>query len=80
MNGGNLGSRKRIFQKNLILRSGAADGQDTVAHFLQPRQNLADPLALSGNARALRSYERFGFAPYALDPAAGQALLLQKWL
>ena len=35
---------------------------------------------LSGNARALRSYERFGFAPYALDPAAGQALLLQKWL
>ena len=35
---------------------------------------------LSGNPRALRSYERFGFAPYALAPAAGQALLMQKWL
>ena len=35
---------------------------------------------LSGNQRALRSYQHAGFAPYALDPAAGQALLLQKWL
>lgn len=35
---------------------------------------------LSGNAVAARSYARFGFAPYALDPAAGQALLMQKWL
>ena len=35
---------------------------------------------LSGNARALRSYERFGFAPYVLDPSEGQALLMQKWL
>ena len=35
---------------------------------------------LSGNARALRSYEQFGFAPYALDPANGQALMMQKWL
>ncbi len=35
---------------------------------------------LSGNARALRSYERFGFAPYVLDPAEGHALLMQKWL
>jgi ribosomal protein S18 acetylase RimI-like enzyme len=35
---------------------------------------------LSGNQRALRSYEQFGFAPYTLDPRAGQALLLQKWL
>lgn len=35
---------------------------------------------LSGNARALRSYERFGFAPYVLDPGEGQALLMQKWL
>ncbi len=35
---------------------------------------------LSGNARALRSYQRFGFAPYMLDPDAGQALLMQKWL
>ena len=35
---------------------------------------------LTGNARALSSYVRFGFAPYALDPAAGQASFMQKWL
>jgi GNAT superfamily N-acetyltransferase len=35
---------------------------------------------LTGNARALSSYLRFGFAPYALDPAAGQASFMQKWL
>ena len=35
---------------------------------------------LTGNAAARRSYERFGFAPYVLDPAAGQASFMQKWL
>jgi ribosomal protein S18 acetylase RimI-like enzyme len=35
---------------------------------------------LSGNAVALKSYTRFGFAGYQLDPAAGQAVFLQKWL
>jgi ribosomal protein S18 acetylase RimI-like enzyme len=35
---------------------------------------------LSGNAVALKSYERFGFASYQLDPKAGQAIFLQKWL
>lgn len=35
---------------------------------------------LTGNARALKSYERFGFAPYTLNPADGQALMMQKWL
>ena len=35
---------------------------------------------LTGNTAALRSYARFGFAPYALDPAAGQASFMQKWL
>ena len=35
---------------------------------------------LTGNARALSSYLRFGFAPYALDPAAGEASFMQKWL
>ena len=35
---------------------------------------------LTGNARALSSYLRFGFAPYELDPAAGQASFMQKWL
>ena len=35
---------------------------------------------LSNNARAMASYERAGFAPYVLDPAAGHALFLQKHL
>jgi ribosomal protein S18 acetylase RimI-like enzyme len=35
---------------------------------------------LSGNASAMRLYARAGFAAYALDPAAGQASLMQKWL
>jgi ribosomal protein S18 acetylase RimI-like enzyme len=35
---------------------------------------------LSGNALAMRSYKRFGFAQYELDPAAGQAQFMQKWL
>jgi GNAT superfamily N-acetyltransferase len=35
---------------------------------------------LSNNHRALASYSRFGFRPYVLDPAAGQAVFLQKCL
>ncbi len=35
---------------------------------------------LTGNTVALKSYERFGFAAYQLDPAVGQAVFLQKWL
>jgi ribosomal protein S18 acetylase RimI-like enzyme len=35
---------------------------------------------LTGNAVALKSYERFGFTAYQLDPVAGQATFLQKWL
>jgi GNAT superfamily N-acetyltransferase len=35
---------------------------------------------LTGNARALKSYLGFGFEPYALDLAAGQASFMQKWL
>lgn len=35
---------------------------------------------LTNNARAMLAYERAGFVPYQLDPAAGQALLLQKML
>ena len=35
---------------------------------------------LSNNQRALAAYQRAGFAPYVLDPAAGQALFLQKGL
>ena len=35
---------------------------------------------LSGNASAIKLYERIGFADYQLDPAMGSALFLQKWL
>ena len=35
---------------------------------------------LSGNASAIRLYQRIGFAAYQLDPAMGQAQFLQKWL
>lgn len=35
---------------------------------------------LSNNGRARASYARFGFRAYELDPAAGQALFLEKKL
>lgn len=35
---------------------------------------------LSGNSLAMASYVRAGYAPYVLDPATGQALLMQKLL
>lgn len=35
---------------------------------------------LSGNTGAMRLYQRCGFAQYQLDPAAGQASFMQKWL
>ncbi len=35
---------------------------------------------LSGNTVAMKSYDRFGFAYYQLDPEAGHAVLMQKWL
>ena len=35
---------------------------------------------LSNNQQAMASYQFAGFAPYQLDPAAGQALFLQKLL
>lgn len=35
---------------------------------------------LSGNSVARRSYERFGFQPYALDEITGHALFMQKVL
>ena len=33
---------------------------------------------LANNYRAMAAYQRAGYVPYELDPAAGQALLLQK--
>ena len=35
---------------------------------------------LSGNSSALRLYARTGFANYQLDPSAGEARFMQKWL
>ena len=35
---------------------------------------------LSGNAPAIKLYERIGYAGYQLDPAMGTAVFLQKWL
>ncbi|MEZ5665598.1 MAG: GNAT family N-acetyltransferase [Burkholderiaceae bacterium] len=35
---------------------------------------------LSGNAPALRLYERIGYAGYQLDPSMGTARFMQKWL
>jgi ribosomal protein S18 acetylase RimI-like enzyme len=35
---------------------------------------------LSGNAGAMQLYQRVGFSNYQLDPAAGHAQFLQKWL
>ncbi|MDE2584182.1 MAG: GNAT family N-acetyltransferase [Betaproteobacteria bacterium] len=35
---------------------------------------------LANNQRALAAYTQAGFAPYVLDPAAGQALFLEKRL
>jgi len=35
---------------------------------------------LSGNASAMRLYMRIGFAQYQLNPAAGSAQFMQKWL
>jgi len=35
---------------------------------------------LEGNQSAISLYQRFGFAPYQLDPAMGQARFFQLWL
>ena len=35
---------------------------------------------LSGNQKALRAYTKIGFDAYQLDPQAGSAQFLQKWL
>lgn len=63
---------------------GAGIGQALLAaaeqHALQRGCCKLTLEVLTGNARALASYRRFGFAPYELDPAAGQASFMQKWL
>ena len=50
---------------------------------LEARQRKACKITLevlTGNTVAMKSYERFGFAAYTLDPKAGTATFLQKWI
>jgi ribosomal protein S18 acetylase RimI-like enzyme len=51
---------------------------ETMAHDLGACKLTLE--VLSGNASAMRLYARVGFAQYELDPTAGQAGFLQKWL
>ena len=63
-------------------------GQGIAQSLLQWAENRAGQLGcckltleiLSNNIPAMRSYQRAGFEPYVLDPAAGHALLMQKYL
>ena len=63
-------------------------GQGIALSLLQWAENQARQLGcckltleiLSNNIPAMRSYQRAGFEPYVLDPAAGHALLMQKYL
>ena len=63
-------------------------GQGIALSLLQWAENRAGQLGcckltleiLSNNIPAMRSYQRAGFEPYVLDPAAGHALLMQKYL
>ena len=63
-------------------RRGQGVGQALLAWAEQRAQQLAccklTLEVLSNNRRALGCYAAAGFAPYVLDPAAGQALFLQK--
>ncbi|MDR1661767.1 MAG: GNAT family N-acetyltransferase [Azoarcus sp.] len=62
---------RRIAQRLLAAAEEAARVRDGCKLTLE---------VLSNNHKALAAYARAGFAPYVLDPAAGQALFLQKWL
>lgn len=72
---------------DLAVREGYR-GQQIGQRMLQMVEHLAQQRGackltlevLSGNHRAMRLYERVGFAAYQLDPTVGQALFLQKWL
>ena len=62
---------QRIAQKMLVLVDQIARERGACKLTLE---------VLSGNASAIKLYERVGFAAYRLDPAMGQAHFLQKWL
>jgi len=66
----------------------AARGQGVAQALLAAAEQLATARGcckltlevLSGNTVAMNAYDRFGFKHYQLDPGAGHAVLLQKWL
>lgn len=72
---------------DVVVRA-AARGQGIAAAMLRTVEALARERGackltlevLSGNAPAMATYVSLGFANYQLDPAAGQAQFLQKWL
>ncbi len=63
-------------------------GRGVARQLLQALQDYARELGcckltlevLSGNRRARQAYISFGFEDYALDPDAGTAIFMQKWL
>lgn len=71
-----------------VVVHAAARGQGIAAAMLRKVEGLARERGackltlevLSGNAPAMATYLSLGFANYQLDPAAGQAQFLQKWL
>lgn len=62
---------RRIAEQMLVLAESMARERGAVKMTLE---------VLSGNAGAVRLYERIGYAGYQLDPAMGSARFLQKWL
>ena len=62
---------QRVGEKMLVLVEQIAVGRGACKITME---------VLSGNASAMRLYQRIGFAAYQLDPAMGTAQFLQKRL
>lgn len=62
---------QRVAEKMLVLVEEIANQRGACKLTLE---------VLSGNAGAIKLYNRVGFSNYQLDPAMGDAQFLQKWL